>query len=105
MAAKKKTTEEIQDQTPEARDATEAMTADSGETKQTAAEQEGAYGKAEEPEVQKTASDPEEDVADAAPEGTGPKLKASPCWLTVTGLSAGSKRRFCATWAGKTTSA
>ena len=42
MAAKKKTTEEIQDQTPEARDATEAMTADSGETKQTAAEQEGA---------------------------------------------------------------
>ena len=38
MAAKKKTTEEIQDQTPEARDATEAMTADSGETKQTAAE-------------------------------------------------------------------
>lgn len=76
MAAKKKTTEEIQDQTPEARDATEAMTADSGETKQTAVEQEGAYGKAEEPEVQKTASDPEEDVADAAPEGTGPKLES-----------------------------
>ena len=61
MAAKKKTTEEIQDQTPEARDA---------------AEQEGAYDKAEEPEVQEPASDPEEDVADAAPEGTGPKLES-----------------------------
>lgn len=72
MAAKKKTTEE----TPEQRTATGAM-----DTEQAAsAPEEDAHGEqttaAEAAEVPETPADTKEDVADAAPDDTGPKLES-----------------------------
>ena len=72
MAAKKKTTEE----TPEQRTATAAM-----DTEQAAsAPEEDAHGEqttaAEATEVPETPADTKEDVADAAPDDTGPKLES-----------------------------
>lgn len=76
MAAKKKTTEE----TSEQRTATGAM--DTEQAEQTAPEEDAdgeqttAEQRPEAVEVPETPADPQEDVADAAPDDTGPKLES-----------------------------
>lgn len=73
MAAKKKTTEE----TPEQRTATAAM--DTEQAEQTAPEEEvhdEQTTAAKAAEVPETPADPQEDVADAAPDDSAPKLES-----------------------------
>lgn len=75
MAAKKKTTEEMTEQRT-ATVATEQAAEQAAPEEEVHGEQATPEQTPEAAEIQKTASDPEEDVADAAPEGTGPKLES-----------------------------